>query len=407
MVAGELIGWVVDPSHPDQPVTVEALLDREPLGSMAAASPRPDVARAGHGERHGFRFELTAEFTAGIHLVEVRTVEGQLPVPLASDYVVIDEAGQPIDGATLRAAAAAAPPPLWVRPQATLLGSDGWLFEWPGAEEFDALRGALAPPAGALESQLLRLAERAELARAAGAIVVQAILPARLAVYREHLPAGASVTDAGRPAELLAAEVRELNGIDLLDLTNPLRHARAHGSVFSATARALTWPGAFAAYRAIAKELARLDPGLEPVQRSVLSFAELEPVDDSLADLPRMAWLGSHAIAAGTAGHDEEAEGHPRLDWSVLSTEYAALNPELSRSAGQAATLLRRIRGAERGDRALLIHDGSASRIAPFLAEHFDQTLVIGEGADLEAVLAAFIPGVIVEVVAEAGLLAL
>ena len=41
------------------------------------------------------------------------------------------------------------------------------------------------------------------------------------------------------------------------------------------------------------------------------------------------------------------------------------------------------------------------------MAEHFDQTLVIGEGADLEAVLAAFIPGVIVEVVAEAGLLAL
>ena len=238
VVAGELIGWVVDPAHPDQPVTVEALLDREPLGSMAAASPRPDVARAGHGERHGFRFELAADFTAGIHLVEVRTVDGQLPVPLASDYVVIDKAGQPIEGATLRAAAAAAPPPAWGRPQATLLGSDGWLFEWPGAEEFDALRGALAPAAGALESQLLRLAERAELAGAAGAIVVQAILPSRLAVYREHLPAGASVTDAGRPAEMLAAEVRELNGIDLLDLTDSLRHARAHGRVFAATARA-------------------------------------------------------------------------------------------------------------------------------------------------------------------------
>lgn len=362
------------------------------------------MARAGHGERHGFRFEVPADFSTGIHLVEVRTVDGQ-PVPLASDYVLIDEAGQPIEGATLRAATAAAPPPVWARPQATLLGSDGWLFEWPGAEQFDALRGVAALPAGVLESQLLRLEERAELARTADAVLAQAILPSRLAVYREHLPAGALVSDAGRPAELLAAEVRECNGIDLLDLTAALRHARAHGSVFAATARSLTWPGAFAAYRAIAKELARLAPGIHPVPRSVLSFAELEPVEDSLADLPRMAWLGSHPIAAGTAGHDEEAEGHPRLDWSVLSGEYVALSPELSPAAGPASTLLRHARGAELVGRALLIHDGSAGRIAPFLAEHFEQTLVVGEGADLEAVVAAFVPGVIVEVVAEGALL--
>jgi hypothetical protein len=400
----ELFGWVVDPARPDESLRVEAFFDRESLGTAAADLVRGDLARAGYGERHGFRFALGGELGPGIHLVEVRIEDSELHVPLASDYIVIDAAGAPIGGVSLRPAGAAAPPPPLEPPKAALLGLDGWLFDWLGDDEFELLRGARPPAPATLEHQQNLLRERHELARTAGATAVEAIVPAKFAVYRESLPAGIELIESGRPADRLAAALREHNEVDVLDLSVALRQARSHGEVFPRTARGLTWLGGFAAYRVIAKRLARAGVELTPLLRSELTFGELEPVGEHLADLPRMVWIGSHAVAAGTAAEDEPQEGHPRLDWSGLSTEYAVLPGELAAVAGPSAAMLRRREPGGLPD-ALVIHDGSAGRIAPFLAEHFERTLVIGAGADIEAVLAALEPAAMVTAVAESTLL--
>lgn len=407
VTADELFGWVVDRADPSTPLSVEAFFDRQSLGVADADVPRGDLARTGYGERHGFRFALGGVLRPGIHLVEVRLRDDEHLVPLASDYIVVDSGGAPIEGVSLRAAEAAVPPPWMQPPTAALLGLDGWLFDWPGEAAFDLLRGAARVTPEIAELQHHLVLERHDLVRSVGAQLVEAVVPAKLAVYRESLPTGAALIDSSRPADLLAAAMREYNAVELLDLSVALRHACVHGDVFPRTARGLTWLGGFAAYRAIAKQLARGGLRLDPIMRSKLAFAELAPVGDPLADLPRMVWVGSSVVPAGVAADDEQQEGYPRLEWSMLSTEYAVIAPELAEVAGPHAAMLRRREQAEEADRsrALVIHDGSADRIAPFLSEHFDETFVIGAGAELEAVLSLVEPVVVVEVVAESTLL--
>ena len=407
VTADELFGWVVDRANPDRPLRVEAFFDRRRLGTGDADIPRGDLARAGFGERHGFRFALAGPLRSGIHLVEVRLEGDEHLVPLASDYIVVDSDGAPIEGISLRAAEAALAPP-WMRPPtAALLGLDGWLFEWPGEQVFDQLRGAsrVLPEVAELQAHLVL--ERHDLARSIDADLVEAVVPTKFAVYPDLLPTGIELRESGRPADLLAASLHEYNGVELLDLGVALRHAREHGAVFPRTARGLTWLGGFAAYRVIAKQLARAGHRLEPILRSKLRFGELELVGDSLADLPRMVSVGSGVLPAGIAAEDEPQEGYPRLDWSALSTEYAVVEPELAAVAGPHAALLRRRAPTVETDppRAVVIHDGSAEHVAPFLAEHFDQTLVIGAGAEIEAVLAMVMPAVVIELVDESTLL--
>jgi hypothetical protein len=400
---GELFGWIVESSQPEQSLRVQVTVDGAPLGTVDADLSRRDVARAGYGEKHGFRVALPDELAPGHHTIEVRSEDGLFRVPLATDYIVTDAGGAPIEGVILIEATSGAPPPALTSPQEALIGLDGWIFEWwPG--DFHILRGVRELPPDSFKRNQVRLRERHELARSAGATLIEAVIPAKLAAYREYLPLGLAVEDSARPADRLAAEIREQNESDVLDLAVALRHARRHGDVFARSSRGLSWLGAFAVYRAIAKELARARPGIEPLRREALRFDGLEALPDSLSDLQRVVWVGSGTVAAATIAEDEDHEGQPRLDWTCLAGEYAVLPPELRAIAGGAAALLRR-RTADRGAGALVIHDGSAERVAPFLAEHFDRTLVVGPGADLNLVVAELAPAVIVEIVAEATLL--
>src|SRR5205814_719638 len=109
----------------------------------------------------------------------------------------------------------------------------------------------------------------------------------------------------------------------------------------TSTGRDLTSLGGFSAYRVIAKELAKARPQIEPLTMDVLELGELEPVADTLADLPRVVWIGSRAIAAGRGAEDEEQEGQPRLKRERLSAEYALVPDELVELAGASASLLR------------------------------------------------------------------
>jgi hypothetical protein len=403
VVAGRIAGWLADPSAPEESIPVEAFLDGVMIGVSSADERRPDVARQGFGERHGFRIELPEPLVPGTYVLEVRTAAEGRRVPLASDYRVLDFDQRPMPGVELKEPRPGAPTDP-AKPISALLGLGGWLFEWPSARVFNIIRGADPMPRAVFERQLARILERREMARATGVILIEAAVPAKLAVYAEQLPAGLEVDDRQRPAEQLAAALRDENGVELLDLTAPLRQARHHGTVFAATGAGLTWLGGFHAYRCIAKELAKSRPGLEPLAPAALELDELEPLPDGLAGLPRLVWIGADTVAAGIAADDEEREGRPRLDWRHVAADYAVLEPELAGHAGASASLLRR-REPDRGADAVVIHDGAAATLVPFLAEHFDDTLIVGGDADLDALVQSMRPAVVLEVVAEASLL--
>jgi hypothetical protein len=414
ITGNELFGWVVDIAERDAAVEVEARFDGAQLGRIVADQERPDVARAGYGAAHGFRFTLAAPPADGEHTVEVRTVQGHLAVPLEKGYVIVDAAGERAEGVILHLAKRGAVKPL-AAPRETLQGRDGWLFEWPDRRTFDILRGAAEPPLQCVTAYLERVRERDHEVRNAGALLVAAILPTKLAAYPDRLPAGLSVDFSRRPADLVVAAARDRNVTDVVDLEGPLRHAKARGEVFTRTGRGLTWSGAFAAYRSLAKQLAYRIPGLDPLTPEALKLGELELVLDSLAALPRLGWTGTDTFPAAAAAAEEQ-EGEPRLDWSGLSTEYAVIEPTLARLAGQDAVLLRHRVGEEqveadvdrRPGTALLIHDGSAARLAPFLAEHFNRTLAVvpAEDTAIGPLLAGISPAAVVEITAEQTLIA-
>jgi SGNH hydrolase-like domain, acetyltransferase AlgX len=405
VVDATIRGWVADPGVPDSSIAVEAFLDGLRVGASAADDRRPDVARQGLGERHGFRIPLPEPLTPGRHELEVRTAAEGRRVPLAREYVVLGPERTPVQDVELheppegtRADAA--------RPSHALLGTDGWLFPWSSARAFDALRGARAMPRAALERQLDRILERSDLVRAGGGTLIEAVVPAKLAVYDRQLPPGVALEDRGRPADELAAALRDDNGVELLDLTLALRQAIGHGPLFTRTGVRLTWLGGFYAYRCVAKELAKTLDGLRPLPPAALSLRaeELEPVPDSLADLPRLVSLGDEMALVGTAARDEPREGRPVLDWRRLEADYVVPAPELAAMAGPEASLLRR-RAADQGRTALLIHDGSAEPMLPFLAGHFDELLIVGGDADVRALMRLLSPAAVLEVIAEASLL--
>jgi hypothetical protein len=403
VAGGEILGWVADPEHPQRTVRVEAFFDGEKVGEVDADVSRAVPKRRGFGERHGFRVPLRRHLEPGVHSVAVRTVIGGLRVPLSPDYVVQARGQRPIEGVTLLEAMSGEPPPGPGPGREALLGLDGWIFEFADPD-FHILRGAAALDDRALASHLVRIHERHQLAHSIGATLFVAVIPSRLATYSEYLPPGVDVYEANRPINRLLAVVREENEIDVSDLTPPLRQAKEHGDVFARTGRELTWLGAFAAYRAVAKEIARTGARIVPLQRRDLTFGELELSSDSLAELPRRVWVGTSTIPAGTAAEDEEHEGQPRLDTEGLASEYAVLDRDLAAVAGPEAAMLQR-RQPRGGNPALVIHDGTAGRVALFLAEHFDRTVVVASGADVHRVAAQLKPTVIVELCSEVALL--
>lgn len=403
VVGGVIVGWVVDSARPDMAVAVEAFLDGILVGESVAGEGRADVARQGFGANHGFRIDLPEPLEAGRHALEVRTATDGRRVPLAGDCVVLDEQERPVAGVELQD-----PHPGLLGgsplPSHALLGLDGWLFDWPNRRMFHMLRGASPMPRAVLERQRARILARRDGVRAAGTTLVEAVVPAKLSVHREQLPGGLEVDDLGRPTQQVAAVIGDENGIDVLDLLAALRHARRHGPVFTPLGGGLTWLGGFHAYRRVAKEIAKSLAGIDPLRPGDLKLGEPEPVPDSLADLPRLFWIGVDTIPAGVPSSDEEQAGQPSLDWSTLPGEHVVVPSELRPVAGEAPVLLRR-REPCGGPDALVIHDGVASTIAPFLVEHFERVLLVRGDADLEGLLAAFAPVVVLEIVAEPSLL--
>jgi hypothetical protein len=395
-----IVGWVLDEARPEAAVPLEAFLDGVFIGGADADVPRADVARAGYGERHGFRFALPTPLEPGEYSIEVRTAPEGWRVPLVQDYSVYDADRRPLPGVNLREPRISGQR----LSREALLGLDGWMYEWPGARVFDIICGRQSVPRPVFERQQARIRERRELSRAAGATLVEAVVPSKPAVYGEHLPAGVIVDDAGRPGMELSAALFDDNGVEVIDLAVALRQGKRHGLVFSRTGRDLTWLGGFTAYRVLAKEVAKRHPEIEPLGRDVLTLGELEPLPDSLAELPRLVWIGARVVPAGPGAHDEEREGRGRLRRGHLSAEYAVVEPALAAAAGSSVSLLRS-RNPSRDASALVIHDGAAATLLPFLAEHYAQTLVAGGDAHLDQLLDGFTPEAVFEIVAERSLL--
>jgi hypothetical protein len=253
------------------------------------------------------------------------------------------------------------------------VGAGGWLFRFDGLERLAHVLGS-APISPDRTQERRRLLESRRARLAAAEIGYLAVtMPAKAAVYAEHLPPGIRFDFESRPAQELSAVLRGDPELELLDLLPVLRHARREGRVFLRQGRQLSWPGAFHAHRAVVKELAKRFGAVAAGSGPALELGELVEVSDPLQRRERIALVGEEVVPVLVG--DEGPEQEPELVRAQLDAMYVSLPPDTAAELGPSAALLERGAGTDLPS-AVVLHDGSGERLVPFLAEHFGRMLV-------------------------------
>lgn len=384
-----LVGWAWDPDWPRLRVELDVHLTDRPPARCIADEPREDLVRAGVGDGgHGFKFRLTEPLPPGTHRVRVRGCHDGTALALHHEFRLVTETN---DGAVaLRAADGEERdvPPL------VIAGVGGWLFRFAGLDSVERVLGRRPAAPDTVDQQIRMLkARRTQLAEW-GIDYLVATMPDKSAVYREHLPADSEPVAAGRPAARLRAALRSEQHLDALDLLPVLRDARRHGRVFTRSGAELTWTGAFHAYRALAKELAKRHPDLEPLPPGWLELGDLVPISQPLDGLER---IGPSRLGAAIAEHETAVE--PELATGKLTATHVTLSAELGPAIWAQAIAL------EQPDaplsRVVLIHEGAAARPARLLAEHCGQATIVTSSELPVALIDALRPALVVQILDE------
>jgi hypothetical protein len=274
------------------------------------------------------------------------------------------------------------------------------LFPYEGPERLARALGQRPAPPDKARAQIRMLLARSERLTQLGAGFLVVTMPNKAAVYAEHLPPGLALQTEGRPADQLSGVLRDDPRFEILDLLAALRHARRHGRVFLRQGEQLTWTGAFHAARAVTKELAKRFPAVGPPSTVMLELGTLVESNDQLRARERVTLLGGEAVPV--ALDDDSPERDAELVREQLNAMYAPLPAELAGQLGSGGALLEHRSGAEL-PRAVVLHDGPAERLVPFLAESFGRTLIEVTDGTPYAVIEQERPLVVIQFISEDG----
>lgn len=408
-----VIGWVHDPEDAARRIELEVELDGLTVGQGVADLERGDLLAAGVGDGcHGFRIELPGDLQPGSqHVLAVRVADDGVVLPFANDFTVELELGSSAPAVLVRPAPrrpdrnrgpALEPSRSVAERGPVLLGTDGWLFELDDRPELEVVLGVRAPPPGSIETAASRLVEISRSLREIGIRYLVALVPDKATLYSDRLPVELRPSQGARPAQRLGALLRDENDVELLDLLAPLRDARRYGELVAPTGTTLSWRGGFFAYRAVAKDLAKRFPTLEPRPVTELRLGVEVPLEEGLAARERVVLVGERAERLPAIGGEEvEAE----LATDRLRALYAPMGRDLEERLRPGSSLLECDQADVVGT-ALIVHQRGGRRVAALLAEHFSRTIVSpGDQLPLRA-LEAERPIVAVQLLDERGLFA-
>jgi hypothetical protein len=385
-----VVGWAFDRDDPSSRQELEVAVDGRAQGTCVAEFERPDLGPAGIGDgKHAFRFEVEEAFEPGSeHLISVRARKDGTLLPLVSNYFAAVKASdgtegrivlrspvprpetvqrRPDDGSSVQPSTPSAPP-------RALVGRSGWLFDLAELEPLLRLLGRRPCSAETVEAVARQLSGEHEHLRELQVPYVVATLPDKACVYDDLLPEPLALRLEQRPVEHVMSALLDTQTGDLLDLLRPLRVARRHGEAFLSRGSGLTWPGAFHAYRAIARELGKRRADFTPRPVDALEFASPGVSDDPLPTRQRVALVGEELVDLAPGFEAAEEEPQPRA--GHLAAMYSPVPDSIDRLAMARVSLLEHPQ-PEGKPTALVVHDGRAARVASFLAEHCRRTIVV------------------------------
>jgi SGNH hydrolase-like domain, acetyltransferase AlgX len=169
----------------------------------------------------------------------------------------------------------------------------------------------------------------------------------------------------------LRARLRDVDGVELLDLFEVLCDACRHGSPYHRTDAHWNARGAFFAARALLKEARKRVSALEPLGLQTLWLRQLDGYLGTLSGVPVHELLGEELIARE---HQAEPEQAVAIDAGRMHALRMPVEQELAH-AGQAHVRLYTIPGRERGPGIALVGtDGATTALLPWLAERSGRT---------------------------------
>ncbi len=267
---------------------------------------------------------------------------------------------------------------------AVIKGRDGWLFYADDGGMEDCTNEKLLS-AAELEDWRETLALTNAWLRARGIAHVFTIPPDKQAIYPEALPPSLRQVNTMSRMDQVEAMLAERTGVPVVDLQPPLVAAKARERIYYQTDTHWNDRGALVAYQQIIEAVRRQKPSVPPAW----TRDDFEPIERVIEgqDLARM--IGLMRVL-----HETEFGLRPRRPRHARVVE--PVNGAASAEEGRVVT---EIPGSSL-PRAVIFRDSFASRLAPFLSEHFSRAVYLWQNDfDADVVLKERADVVIQEIV--------
>jgi hypothetical protein len=414
---GTVLGWAADRAAPDVRVPVSLVVDGEVVAEAVADTPRPDLAEMDLGDgAHGFLIALPERLQqparrrivalVGPELVAIRAAPSFWQKASADSQwsdVVFEPGGAlsaPVPGTPEHA------------PTAALVDDGGWLYDMREEEHAE-----MQPSASELERLVAMLVANAQRCGELGIGYIPALVPRKRDVVAGLL-AGTAASDrgeqtCGRPplASALMRRLRDVDGVELVDLLSVLCDACVHGAPYHRTDAGWNDRGAFFVARALLKEAHKHAPALHPPTLADLHVREVPGYRGDLADVAKLervsaAELAASSTAVGTAAPSAlqlAAEIGVTIDPAPLQ----ALRMPVESHLADAAPIHLRVYAAPTQDedaRLAVVGDAAALSLVPWLAERTSRTTFFWASELPLVQLELELPRVVVQLLREADL---
>lgn len=245
-----------------------------------------------------------------------------------------------------------------------MIGRDGWLYLARGGM-VDNMLGNITYTEQQLQEWRQVFQTRRDWCAQRGIAYQLVIAAEKHSVYPEHLPAWIPANRKADQIGQLVADLKTNSTVPVLDLREPLRHAKESGQAFHVTDTHWNDFGAFVGYQSLITALAAQRPDLKPLRRDAFEQQHSQQPGGDLA------------VMLGQEQSLRETNHITFVPKPPLSAINARVDTNLFLSGRAVGSGLPVTDNPAAPGKAILFHDSFALALQPFLAQHFNRVIYV------------------------------